>query len=57
MDDSCGNLNTDRWWKTRYVTHRVSYKSYGGRNRPTILRPFFHLYETQCINVAHIDRK
>ncbi len=45
MDDSCGNLNTDRRRQTRCVTHRLSYKPYSGRNRATLLRPFFHLYE------------
>lgn len=38
------------------VTHRLSYEPYSGRNRATLLRPFFHLYET-CFNMAFLDQR
>jgi hypothetical protein len=56
MDDSCSNFNTDHYRKTLCVTYRLSYKPYSGGNRATLLRPFFHLYET-CLNIAFLNQR
>jgi hypothetical protein len=56
MDDSYDNFNTDDYRQTLFVTHRLSYKPYSGRNRATLLRPFFHLYET-CLNIAFLNQR